>query len=394
MEFTTAAFLAMGNLAGEFGFADGFDYFFELFRDKDVFARRKKVIGSEQVFSNGFSDEIALPLAEDINGRLIPWIDENKNKNTFSFVWTIDVHEPYSPPVGFRRYSGSGVLKRDEGGTSDIRSAGYSDRQRLINLYDDEILYNDFCLGEIVQYLIKENLYNDSLILVLGDHGESFFEHGVYSHGHMPYEEIINVPLVIKFPNNKYAGRRIQEITELIDIFPTIVETVNNDSKLIESVSCQGNNLVSLLEGGTDNIKKYSFSETKTLEVHNRYLSARGMRWKYIRIEKPHRDTSTIIKTIKHIFERRMIGAIVRSPNHFIKNFFSSNDEFLFDLENDPGEKNNLVKVESEKLDWLRKELADWINQNEMLSHEFTKERIDLAEKQLLQKHLEKLGYM
>ena len=333
-------------------------------------------------------------MAEDINEFLFTWLYEHELENTFSFVWAIDTHEPYNPPYGFRRFSTSSPTKPDEGGTSDIRSAGAEDQQRLIDLYDDELIYNDHCLGEMVTFLKEKKLYDDTMLIVLGDHGEAFYEHGVYSHGHAPFEEIIHVPLIIKFPQRKYVGKRVAGLVELIDIFPTVVATVEEPTNESESLTMQGYNLLPLIDGRADQVRDYAFSETRTLAIHNRYLSARGMHWKYIRMEKPSRNTGTILKTLQHVFKQKIVSAILRSPGHFVKNYFSRSNEWLFDLGNNLEEQENLIYKESQKADLMRKALDEWLCKNDILSKKIENASVQIEESLILQKHLEKLRYL
>lgn len=65
------------------------------------------------------------------------------------------------------------------------------------------------------------------MIIFTSDHGEEFFEHGGWEHGHALYNESIKVPLIIKFPDSKYKGKRIEKIARLIDIMPTILDELD-----------------------------------------------------------------------------------------------------------------------------------------------------------------------
>ncbi len=191
--YTTAAFVTMGNIASEFGFDQGFDNYFELFREPKILANRRKVKGSNEVFLEDFDNEVALPLAEDINEFLFTWLYEHKLENTFSFVWAIDTHEPYNPPYGFRRFSTSSPTKPDEGEPSDIRSAGAKDRQRLIDLYDDELTYNDHCLGGKEAFIKEKKLYENTMVIILGDHGNCFYTKDLYHKRDKPTCDIVAI---------------------------------------------------------------------------------------------------------------------------------------------------------------------------------------------------------
>jgi hypothetical protein len=96
--FATAAFNTMGNIAGEIGFSRGFDHYFDLFREPALVAKRHRLNAAKEGLLHTAEAEIALPLAEDINDYLLPWLAERQAQNTFSFVWSIETHEPYGAP--------------------------------------------------------------------------------------------------------------------------------------------------------------------------------------------------------------------------------------------------------------------------------------------------------
>jgi len=94
--------------------------------------------------------------------------------------------------------------------------------------------------------LKEHGFYDNSLVIFIADHGEEFWDHGGFEHGHTLYEELIHVPLIIHFPGGKYAGKRISEPTSQVDILPTILDALKiNEKNLIRS---QGVSLLPLLE--------------------------------------------------------------------------------------------------------------------------------------------------
>jgi arylsulfatase A-like enzyme len=391
--FKTAAFVAMGNIAGDIGFNKGFIRYHDLFRDEEILQKRRNISMGAILFDSE-DGEIALPLAEDINAYLFDWLGENRDENTFNFIWSIEPHEPYRPPKRFRQFSRTSIYGKNDGDTSDIRSSGRSDRQRLINLYDDEISYNDHCIGEIIAFLMRNNIYDDTMLIIAGDHGEAFYEHGVYSHGHAPYEYIIHVPLIMKFPYGKYGGSRVSPLTELIDIYPTLTSFIGIDHDDKGDDFVQGKNLIPLLEGDCTKVRDYCFSDTRTLQIHNRYLSVRDQRWKYIRVQRPPRNRSTIIATLKHIIERNLIRDILHGPRHFMVNYFGKSNELLFDLIADPGEQINLINKYPELLSKYRRVLDDRMKHNMELAQMVGDNSLTYEEGEILKDHLAKLGYL
>jgi len=149
----------------------------------------------------------------------------NKNLyNNFVFLHTYQIHAPYKAPhyylnqitkniknnfIGITKYLNKNQLY------SDI---DYEKKQNLIDLYDASILYaDDILIGKVIEYLKENNLYENSMIVVLSDHGEGFFEHGSWEHGNSLYSELIRIPIVIKYPKSKRTGIE-ERLTSISDI--------------------------------------------------------------------------------------------------------------------------------------------------------------------------------
>ncbi len=391
--YKTAAFSTMGNVAGKIGFNRGFDMYSDLFAEPALLARRQKLDAAREGLLHEAAREVALPLAEDINDFLFPWLAENRTAVTFSFVWSIETHEPYRAPEAFRRFAPR-PLRPGEGESDDIRAATAADANRLRNLYDDEIHYNDHCLGELVAHLKQIGIYDETLLIITGDHGEAFYEHGVYTHGHTPYEELIHVPLIIKFPGQGYAGRRVGALAELIDIFPTLVAAAGLDNAEVGITAVQGHNLLPLLAGSQTAVRQFTFSDSQSLAIHNHYLSIRDERWKYVQVARPLRRANTLLHTVQHLIARRMLGDVLRHPRHFLRNRRQQAREYLFDLHTDPQEQHNLAAQRREELAFYRQHLAAWQHQNGLLAQQSGSPTGVYLEDDHLRQHLERLGYL
>lgn len=393
--YKTIGIVSMGNLAGELGFDQGFDNYLELFRDPYIIEMRDKWDLQRNDLLNMLDEnivDIALPLAEDINDKLFPWLEEYKAVDTFIFLWSIEPHAPYSPPDEYRRYS-SKPTEASEGWPEDLRSASESDRQRLINLYDDEIYYNDRCIGELVRFTKKIGIYDDTWFIIVGDHGEAFYEHGVYSHGHLPFEEVVHVPMIMKLPDNRFNDKRIEALVTLIDIFPTISENLGRNLSS-EQPLVQGVDLMPLISGDEEQVHEFVFTDTQALEVHNRYISIRDKQWKLIQIQSPQRDKRAIEKLIKYVYKSGLIFQILRSPRHFIRNYFTKERDYLFNLDEDPQELKNLFNIHTNITNHLKRELTDWKRENQILAKQVNTSDDLYEESDVLKNHLEKLGYL
>jgi arylsulfatase A-like enzyme len=88
--------------------------------------------------------------------------------------------------------------------------------------YDSTIRYVDAEVGKLIDKLKAEGRYESSLIIFTSDHGEALYEHGFWGHGHNVYPGTARVPLIVKFPAGMELTGRVERVTELVDIFPTL----------------------------------------------------------------------------------------------------------------------------------------------------------------------------
>src|SRR5216684_1903879 len=127
------------------------------------------------------------------------WLNAHPAGPHFVWVHLYDPHDPYEPPPPY----------------SEI----YKDR-----LYDGEIAYADSALGHFLAYLKKQGWYDGALIVVVGDHGEGLGEHHEDTHGIFLYDSTTHVPLLVKLPNGRAAGKGIDAQVRTTDIVPTILD--------------------------------------------------------------------------------------------------------------------------------------------------------------------------
>jgi choline-sulfatase len=127
------------------------------------------------------------------------WLNAHLDGTHFVWVHFYDPHDPYEPPPPYSHI--------------------YKDR-----LYDGEISYADSALGHFLAYLKKLGWYEEALIVVVGDHGEGLGEHHEDTHGIFLYDSTTHVPLLVKLPNNREAGKQVEAQVRTTDIMPTILE--------------------------------------------------------------------------------------------------------------------------------------------------------------------------
>tara|TARA_B100000315_G_scaffold154634_1_gene143169 strand:- start:7300 stop:9225 length:1926 start_codon:yes stop_codon:yes gene_type:complete len=99
----------------------------------------------------------------------------------------------------------------------------------IIGRYDGEINYSDNEIGRLINYLRKNDMLEKSIIVILSDHGESFLEHNRVKHGHLLYDNQIQVPLIFWRGSHNFGGRRVSEPVEIIDVLPTIFGLIGVD---------------------------------------------------------------------------------------------------------------------------------------------------------------------
>lgn len=95
-------------------------------------------------------------------------------------------------------------------------------RDDYVELYDASVHLADHMAGSVIDELRERGVWNDTLFILLSDHGEEFGEHGGWFHDQSVYEEQLRVPLIIHFPHEQYAGQHIHSVVSLVDIMPTI----------------------------------------------------------------------------------------------------------------------------------------------------------------------------
>ena len=100
------------------------------------------------------------------------------------------------------------------------------DPERWADLYDGEVAAADAVVGRLLDLLRKLGAYDRSVIVLLSDHGEGLGDHGEQEHGIFLYREALQVPLLLKLPNGERAGARVPTPVQLIDVLPTVLELV------------------------------------------------------------------------------------------------------------------------------------------------------------------------
>jgi len=246
-----AGFCCGPRLDAEHGFARGFHVYDD-----------QSVVGLLQAmaFDQPASVDLNRQRTNDlINDAATGWLRSNTHHPFFLFVHYYDNHWDYLPPEPYRSLydpNYTGLLS----GTRIAREPLYSnppgerDVEHLMALYDGEVRQTDEDLGELLATLQDRGLFENSMIVILGDHGEEFYEHGHTSH-HGVYDELIHIPLAISVP---CVGRRTTDaLVSQVDLLPTVLDGVG----IPVPEWCQGRSLMGVVEGRVQSANAFVVAE-------------------------------------------------------------------------------------------------------------------------------------
>ena len=202
-------------------------------------------------------------LLEDTLPGALAYLDDPARRDSrfYLFVHCLDVHLPYDPPPPYDSmfdpdYHGTitgpqtrnllGMRKMFEGRQSYGRHHyDDTDKDKVRALYDGEIARMDEVLATLLARLEERDLRDDTLVVVLADHGEEFWDHGSVLHAHTVYQELLHVPLLMRVPALEKRSHRIGQRVSLVDVVPTLLELL----ALPAPPGLQGRSLVPLLRG-------------------------------------------------------------------------------------------------------------------------------------------------
>lgn len=318
--YATAAFAPNPSLHRTFNFDQGFDLY-----DDDF-----------QIGVRGVQD---YETASKINERTLRWLHANPEKPFFAYLHYRDVHAPYVPPPPYDRMfdkPGAGrPLTEDEYKTQPPelrRPSRFRDLDSYVEQYDGEIRYTDDHLARFLETLSKEGFLDNTVIFLTADHGESFLEHGSWTHGTGLYEELARVPLLLVLPGEKHAGKRIEAPVQTTDLYPTVLDLLD----VPIPPELQGKSLFEAIAGSADPGRP----------VFGEALVSRGHR---------PRNFGTFV-------------AVRAGDWKLIYNRRNRSGE-LFNLKEDPGETRNLVEREPERARDLLRRIAEHDRENAKRSH-------------------------
>jgi len=168
----------------------------------------------------------------DVAQRAENWLSAHPSGPHFVWVHLYDPHDPYEPPPPYSQI--------------------YKDR-----LYDGEIAYADSALANFLEYVKKQAWYDNSLVVVVGDHGEGLGEHHEETHGIFLYDSTTHVPLIVKLPKSNDAGSVVTAQVRTTDILPTVLDLL----KIPPPPKLDGESLQNYFNGA-ETANRVAFGET------------------------------------------------------------------------------------------------------------------------------------
>lgn len=318
-------------------------------------------VSANSNYDQGF-DEFKLLERKDkvIIENAISIIKKRKRKKFFLYLHLLDLHDYFWNKGDQGKFIKSSynlskemkrlLLKEPDEISRKLKKKNeipLEDLDYLIDKYDSILYRSDQLLGKLIKFLRDKKILNKTVIIITADHGEKFFEHNELLHGGRTlYNEVVHIPLIIHnkllFPEQK----KIEELIESIDIFPTLLDLFNVDEIKIDNIrQLQGNSIL-------------RYDENKTVLIEN----SKRDRFKII-----HNNWSYIYHNLDKKGE-------------------------LFDLDKDPLEKNNIADENIIVTKKMHSLLTEKINDSQLLSQKILAEDAKIDEN--VKKALKSLGYI
>lgn len=219
---------------------------------------------SEMVMNLGDTMEEKVDARADITAdAALKWLGQRDQRPFFLWVHLWDPHYPYLPPPPYDKlidpdYQGSldGNIRQIWGIENGSYPLSAADKTHLIALYQGEISFADEQLGRMIGYLKEAGIWDSTILVVVGDHGESLGEHGTWFHPSSLYQQQIAVPLVLRWPGMN-PGRADDYSISSIDFAPTLLDLLGQTPPATMS----GRTFLGSVRGEPDHATRTVFSQ-------------------------------------------------------------------------------------------------------------------------------------
>ncbi len=229
----------------------------------------------------------------------VDWLAKNRaHSRIFAWIDSFDPHEPWDPPARFDTYTDPSYqgkrLIMPMGGPSE-RWATPAETRHIQGLYAGEAAFVDHCLGRLFEAFTDLGYCDDSVIVLLADHGHPLGDHAKFlKGGDRMYSELLKVPFLVRLPGGQ-AARRARAIVQFHDVLPTVLDLLgmaNNASAM------QGRSFVPVLHGDTDVHREIVI--TGYHEAPDRCV--RDQKWSYV--QRPEGELDELYDLIEDPRER------------------------------------------------------------------------------------------
>ncbi len=361
--YSTAGFSTTPLLSRAYGYQRGFAHFVDLDpAEKDPALRHVK--GGQRLLRHPLTHYLAGALglrlrpaqtyvsAEKLTGTVCHWLDGVDGP---FFVWAhyMDVHWPYHREETLTKPRDIACAWQDltHMHAANWEGAAVSDARRdhYIDLYEQALAYTDAQIGRLLDRLAEKQLWDNTIVVVLADHGEEFMEHGRWGHWENNlYDEILRVPLLIRLPN--VEPQTVARQVRTVDVMPTLLDVAGCSAP--EGV--EGQSLRPLWAGGD------GYNQTTV-------------------ISEMWRDEWHIISLRTGTFKFLWDSQQPDSPQ-------------LFNLKDDPAERHNIVERHPQLVREFKRQIEAHVQRGAQTRHLGTSDEPDLDDE--IVNRLRDLGYI
>lgn len=379
----------------EFGFTRGFETFHKTWQlvqsetDLGEVTRAEHARGKLDAFVsqalsgnplvnglNALYDEFVRTTDDDGAARTTEWIDDwlderEGDRPFFCFANYIEPHIEYRPPREYAEpflpdesYDEATAIRQDprayDVGEYDIDEREF---ELLEGLYKGELAYLDAKIGEFADALKDAGEWEDTVLIVCGDHGENVGDHGFFGHQYNVYDTLLHVPLVIHGGAFEPATGE-DELVQLLDLFPTLLDLAEADAPAARE-QAQGRSLLADEPARESVVAEYVSPQPSMEQLEERFGEIPEELYEYDRSLRTLRTE-----------EYKLIRG-------------SDGTEELYDVEQDPEERFNIASTEPEIAGELAADLDDWLD-----SFEHTEEGGEVEMTDATKGRLRDLGYL
>lgn len=310
--------------------------------------------GFDQLHEDGsLSNPASSKTSNEYVDRLLPWLESHRRFPFFVFFHVYDAHDPYEPNPPYNSlWADPGQKKEHEQQLEKVRKVIQHPLMRMFGMpnlaefekagvdanayvnydrgwYDGSIRGMDAEIGRILEFLRSLDIEKKTLVVLVGDHGEEFLEHGRMFHGQTVYGELTDVPLIFWRPGSVPSGKSIEQTVESMDVMPTILQICG----LKPPSGIQGRSLAPILTDKSQTSYPVFSEKAATADVNS-----------------PAPNETESYSVVWN--EWKLIRNVIRPEGHL---------EFeLYDHGKDPLDKNNVASLHPEIVKRYSKILEDW----------------------------------